>query len=311
MKITKAIIQRYHEGSCNEAERKAVENWLQQAASEISFPEHVDVNALQEEVWQSFQEKQDKTPPITKRRILWPWIYRGAAASILLLLGITYILRTAVSPQSLYKTIAVPAGKKTILTLADGSRVYLNSGSTFQYPERFESAWRKVRLEGEAFFDIAKDTKHPFLIETPRSLTKVLGTRFNLRDFSNEKASSIVVEEGKVQYGGKGGADTLVLLAGNRGVWNTILLKKDQVHPSSYIDWKDRVLRFNDIPLAEAIPMIERWYGVEVEVQDTTVAKLHIKIRFQDAQLKKVLNDLTYLTNLNYKIHKNHVVLYR
>lgn len=311
MKITKELILRYHEGTCTEAERKAVEEWLQQTTADLSFPEELDMDLLQEEAWQTLQKKYDIPLITAKKKVSSLWIYSGVAASICLLLGITYFLRPSPSSQMVYKTIVVPNGKRVSVTLADGSIIYVNAGSTLQYPERFENDRRLVRLVGEAFFAIAKDPVKPFLVETPRSFTKVLGTHFNLRDFPNEHSSSIVVEEGKVRYNGKDGADTLILLAGNRGIWSQQSLQKERVDVPSYIDWKDHVLRFNDIPLAEAVPMIERWYGVQVELHDPRLAALHIKVSFRNAPLKAVLDDLAYLMNLKYKIHKNQVTLYR
>ena len=138
--------------------------------------------------------------------------YWGRIAALLIIIGAAALayfrFQESAAPSLLEKATA--ANEKTMLQLADGSQVWLNANSRLKYPKVFEGKVREVILEGEAFFDIAKDPEHPFIIRAQETITKVLGTSFNVRAVAGEKEVSVVVTEGKVAFAAEEGTKKTV-----------------------------------------------------------------------------------------------------
>ncbi len=318
MDIDPELLRRYWLDDCTDAEKRRVAAWLEAGEPKREYPigEDLDAGELERALWASVAPAapaSQRKPSLFGRRGL---VLSGIAASLAVVALVGDLLRWKPdggleTPLSAYRTAIAPFGQQLTVTLSDSTVVYLNAGSSLRYPERFDGRTRHVVLEGEGFFQVAKNPDRPFIVETPHSITEVLGTRFNLRDFASEAQQSIVVEAGTVRYAGKGGADTVILHAQERAVYTQYRLKKSRVDPTVYTDWKDRVLRFPDIPLAEAILLLERWYGIAVHLDDPSLGALHIKGSFREAALTTVLADLAYLLNLRYRIENNQVSLYK
>lgn len=318
MDIDPELLRRYWLDDCTDAERRRVAAWLEAGEPQREYPigDELDAGTLEQELWASVAPTSLASPakaPLSRRR---SWVISGIAASLVLVTLVGYLLFWRMNsyretPLVEYRTSTAPFGRQLTVTLSDSTVVHLNAGSSLRYPERFDGPVRGVVLEGEGFFQVAKNPDRPFIVETPHSITEVLGTRFNLRDFAGETQQSIVVEEGTVRYTGRGGVDTVILQAQERAVYTDNRLEKTHVSSANYTDWKEGVLRFADIPLAEAIPLLERWYGTAVRLDDPSLGSLHIKGSFRDAALTAVMDDLAYLLNLRYRIENNQFILYR
>lgn len=327
MEIDPELLRRYWKNECSEAEKQQVERWLEagEPDEDYGIGDDLDEDMLQRELWASVAPEVPPTP-IQVQRIDLPerniparrrnFIFASGIAASIAFIGVFMFLgrlpdKGMELPIAQYEEIVAPYGKKVTVTLPDGTMIQLNSGSALRYPKEFSAKRRHVMLDGEAFFHVAKDPTRPFLAETARSNTHVLGTRFNLRDFNSEPNSSIVVEEGRVQFTGNGSADSLVLLAGDRAVFTGNAIQKSEVQASAYTDWKENILRFNDITLEEAIPMIERWYNVHITLRDPALGTLKIKGSFRQKPFRKLMDDFSYLMNLRYSIDKQQVLLYK
>lgn len=311
------ILKRYWTDQCTEDEKLQVREWLALGEPDNDYPLSDDLDEL--------EEKQILLEGITARIRKWDrpgnsmttnWFKTiGIAASLLLICFI--VLYGAYSgmehpvPFSAYLKVAVPYGEKRILTLGDGTVVHLNSGSTLSYPAHFEKTRRHVLLKGEAYFVVAKNPEKPFIVETAHTSARVLGTHFNIREFSGDKNASIVVEEGRVQFSGAGCTDTLILTAGKRAIFAGAAMQKSTDPTFSFLAWKNNILHFDDVPLATAIPEIERWFNVSIGVRDKAIYELRIKGSFNNPSLTGLLDDLSYLMNLKYRTEKNKVSLYR
>lgn len=163
-----------------------------------------------------------------------------------------------------------PAGKKTRIQLSDGSLISLNSESSVSYPADFQ-ANRKIVLEGEAFFEVAKDSLHPFTVETKGIITTALGTSFNISSFGREDRVAVTLVSGRVKLQQLGQGEFLELLPGEEAVlaMDEASLTKYRVDPVERILWTQGVLAFKDIYFTDLMRTLERWYGVRIRVKGT------------------------------------------
>lgn len=168
--------------------------------------------------------------------------------------------------------VDVPAGRQFSLTLADGSQVWLNAGSTLEYPATFSNASeRRVRIEGEAFFDIRCDTCRPFCVELAGGeAIRVLGTQFNVNAYAGSGRRVTTLVAGRVRYTADGGRREVTLRPNEQvrsdaagGTWRV-----ETVDATAYGAWKEGWLWFENEPLSGLAERLAREYGIRVEVAD-------------------------------------------
>ena len=166
-----------------------------------------------------------------------------------------------------YHFLTVPRGGEFTMTLSDGSRVWLNAESELRFPLQFASGRRKVFLTGEAYFEVEKDTEHPFIVEVNGSEIEVLGTGFNVRSYRNEGRVVTTLAEGNVCFRS---ADSRILLEpGEQSILNEDgVLWKQKVDIYPYIAWKDGRFVFRKQRLEDIMTTVGRWYNVEVRFKD-------------------------------------------
>ncbi|MGJ1361234.1 FecR family protein [Sphingobacterium spiritivorum] len=164
----------------------------------------------------------------------------------------------------LYQTLVVPAGATYKLTLSDGTRVWMNAASRLKFPLAFEKDRRLVEMDGEAYFEVAKDKDRPFIIKSRRQEVKVLGTSFNMTDFANDKNSRTTLVEGSVEITNHKTNQKLYMKPGEQTVAGE-QFRKMKVDPSPYIAWKNGYFDFTESnSLVEVMKQVERWYNVKV-----------------------------------------------
>lgn len=163
--------------------------------------------------------------------------------------------------------IVVPFGKRMQIFLQDGTNLWVNSGSRLVFPRVFNKSKREVYLIGEAFFKIAKDAEHPFLIHTPTQIVKVLGTSFNVKAYGDENSEETVLVEGKVYFSSKTKADSFMTLSpGQKGSINKMSqsVSVAKVDVNNYISWIDGYLIFRNENTAEVIKQVSRYFNVPI-----------------------------------------------
>ena len=200
-----------------------------------------------------------------------------------------------------------PNGKKSTITLSDGSVVQLNSGSKIVYPEAFNGTTRDITLEGEAFFTVAEDQERPFHIKTGDLVTTVLGTSFNISAYHDARNIQVGVVSGRVSVTSNGDADKEkeVLILGPNELASFDPLKKELIKKSMDVshltDWKDGVLRFNDTPFREAMQKVEKWYGLKVKVEGDHFESCVLQGGYKDLSLQKLLEALQFTLDLSFE----------
>ena len=180
--------------------------------------------------------------------------------------------------ELVFNTLVVPYGKRTQITLSDGSKVWLNSGSKLVYPANIEEQ-RTVYIEGEAIFEVTHSEKHPFLVVTKDFEIKVLGTVFNVSAYPDDMISSTVLEKGKIELAPTQknlfNKEKLTILPGTMAVFNPTekAFHQQKVNASNYMSWRDGYFIFKDEPLEKIIKKLERYYNVEIVIQNKNLGK--------------------------------------
>ncbi|RNL87898.1 DUF4974 domain-containing protein [Sinomicrobium pectinilyticum] len=207
----------------------------------------------------------------------------------------------------------VGTGEKATVTLTDGTVVRLNSGSTLKFPEKFSGNKREVTLEGEAFFEVTRNEKKPFLVKTADLTTRVLGTSFNIKAYREEGEIAVSVATGKVQVvqssteaENNGEAVSQIILVPNEQVVYRPAdqsLEKKEIDAAAITAWKDGVLYFKETPLGEVVKTLERWYGVEIRINNPELAECQVWGKHKKETLLNVLKAYEYSLGITYKVH--------
>jgi transmembrane sensor len=199
--------------------------------------------------------------------------------------------------------IQCPLGVRTKFQLPDGTTGFLNSGSTLQYPVRF-SGTRNVTVSGEAYFDVAHDSIHPFVVQTPNLNVNVLGTRFNVIAWDDGAKEEIILNEGSVKVDAKDGALLEVLKPNQKLVLNKekMTFNTTTVEASQYLGWTEGKLIFRNEGMQEVAERLGRWYNAEIRIEDEELLDHSFHATFVDEPLEEVLKFMALTTPYTYKI---------
>jgi ferric-dicitrate binding protein FerR (iron transport regulator) len=181
---------------------------------------------------------------------------------------------------------------------------------------------RKVTLTGEAWFEVARDDKNPFLIIAGDSKIRVLGTKFNVNAYPAEKYVEVVLDEGKVEFSFPGISAPIVMKPDERLVYRNDKVNLSATDASKYAAWVEGKLVFRGDPMAEVARRLERWYNIDVEIVDKDLETYTFRGTLQDDSLEEVLRLLSMTSPIRYRIserkaledgtfQKEKVMLYR
>jgi ferric-dicitrate binding protein FerR (iron transport regulator) len=330
-------IGKYLSGNITEEELEALFVWVNTSLdNEAYFCEYKNVwlalNMSQEtdidiekefSLLQSEIQHQDpsiKVSSVKKVILIWQ---RIAAILILpiFIAGLLVHLNSVDIPQEIVKTekknlvrktLFTPKGVRAKLKLSDGTQVNLNSNSTLMYTDGLENGIRNVELEGEAYFDVAHDKDHPFVVSARGLKVKVLGTVFNVNTYDPNKIETTLVK-GSVQLASVNNMkDSVLLKPGYRAVYKdkTGYIPVGKVNTRYVTAWKDGSILLCDTPMADVIVSLERWYCVEITVRDKEIYNYSFTASLKDKSLSEVLNLLRISSPIGYKINGKDVVIY-
>ncbi len=300
-------------GEASAAERAAVETWLKEevqhqqyynelqqvweASKSMGAMPEVDENAA----WQRFQQRVAASIPAAKRSSF-TWL--RAAASILLLLGVAAVIYTVASREKPVQQRMVHATNQPMVdSLPDGSVITLNKQTRLNYPEKFTGAERRVRLlEGEAFFSIAPDKQHPFIIDVQQAQVAVVGTSFNVK---SEKNNTIVVVETGVVKVTSGGITTELQAGEQLTVQNgTAIAEKKRVTDKLYNYYRTREFVCDDTPLERLVQVLNEAYNVRIRIGRKELNGLRLNTTFNNESLEQILNVIQLTFDVQV-IHRN------
>ncbi|ATP55269.1 iron dicitrate transport regulator FecR [Pedobacter ginsengisoli] len=224
------------------------------------------------------------------------------------------------------RTVQTPRGGTYQITLPDGTKVWLNAASSLSFPSTFQGLGnRKVELSGEAYFEVAKDKTHAFIVTTEKQEVEVLGTHFNINSYADEPNTKTTLLEGSVRvayaprhpefisgsHTSKSTMDEVILKPNQQAILtdNTNITVK-QVDPEDAIAWKNGYFMFNTETLQEVMNKVARWYDVNVQYQNPEVKKLKFSgtmSRYDN--ISQILKKIAAISNVSYSIKGKTVFL--
>lgn len=290
--------------------------------------------------------KEGEIRPVKKFLKLRKYRFLLAAASVLIVLGFVFLFKQHFknsfdsSAKSEFQQVYVKPGSKTKIILPDGTVVRLNSSSRLSYSNNFNKSIREVNLEGEAYFDVTKDAKHPFIVHTSNIDIKVLGTLFNVKSYEQDATIETTLLRGSIEVYNKNDASApKVILRPNEKL---VFTKKPEekivapnksdvnslknISPDENISisalspnkpdsmkeetsWVYNKLVIDDDDFTKMAEKMERWYGVKIEVLSPQLRQYHFKGIFENETIEQALNALQLTVKFRYQINKDLVTI--
>jgi len=238
--------------------------------------------------------------------------YRVAAVFLIpLLIGGIYLMMQNSNTNNTYAEIFAPKGSRVQFTLPDGSFGFLNGGSRLKYPVNFHEN-RNLSLDGEAYFEVRKDKKYPFTVQTKYADVQVFGTKFDVCAYKGDAEMFTTLEEGSVRVLSKTGKIFAMLNPGEQNVISKVdgSMQNTYVNTNLYTSWKDEMLRFNNSPFNEVVKKMERWYGVKINLDRNLKYSENYTFTVRTESLKELLQLLSITTPMNFKIDNDTVMIY-
>lgn len=206
-----------------------------------------------------------------------------------------------------WHTLKVPRGGEFVLKLADGTVVTLNADSKIYYPSQFVEGEREVVLEGEAFFEVARDSLRPFTVKTEGMNVRVLGTHFNLKAYPDEHEQTTLVA-GSVEVSFD--EQHVLLHPGEQATRVAQELKVEEVDVTPYIAWKHDRFIFKNEPLEEVLKKLERWYDIEVFIQNPKLKEKRFTGNLPKYEnIEHILKILALTTNIHFELKDRTLVV--
>ncbi|RAJ76651.1 FecR protein [Chitinophaga dinghuensis] len=325
--ISKALLLKYLDNNCNDAEKAIVEAYLQQPESNTVLSQLLEermekdmadsmempVDKKQQQQWAaSMRARMGRADKVNSLRMR--YFIAAAAASVLLLAGLfTYFNN---KPQNRIVPLVLQqnkAGERKQIQLSDGSTIHLGAASQLQYPEQFTGATREITLTGEAFFEVATDAKHPFIIHTGNIATTVLGTSFKIAAFEGQPLV-VSVATGKVRVDDSNNGvvrQLAILTAGKQVSWHQEHALVEYIRAEDVANWQNGRLVFNNQTLQEIATTLERWYDVKISFNRPQKAKEKVTVTlFAGSALNTTLQILSAGNNFNYSRNGRDVIIY-
>ncbi|MDR1414876.1 MAG: DUF4974 domain-containing protein [Odoribacteraceae bacterium] len=207
--------------------------------------------------------------------------------------------------EAAFHTLVIPRKGEYFLVLSDGSQVWLNADSELRYPSSFGER-REVFLSGEAYFNVARDSSRPFIVESPGNRVEALGTRFNVSAYRDEDRVVTTLEEGSVRV--IGGGETMVLAPGTRAVATREGLEVSVADASIDIAWIHRTFEFVEMPLGDITRQLQRWYDVEFVYREEGLQRIPFTGTVgRDLPLQEVLRAIERLADITFTLQSNRI----
>jgi transmembrane sensor len=302
----KGLLQKYLDGTATSQEIQQVLRWY------YSFDKKDDPSIDESELQNILQSSKHQILAATqrpKKRLNYQWLQIAALLAICVtaaLLG-TYNHQPAETP---FYQVNTGSGQRKTVTLSDGTRIWLNNTSKLKYPAKFAGNTREIELDGEAFFKVAHNPKHPFLIHTRTVKVQVLGTSFNVRSYAADQDIAVNVATGKVAVI----SDVkTVMLEKNEGIVynrNTHGFNTSAEDAAMSHAWQNGVLIFRYQTLENICISLERWYGIKCDIKSEKLKKKKYTLEQHHETLNNVMKALS-AGEFKYKITGKTVELWQ
>ena len=332
--MNKLLLKKYLNNTCSDQELEQVKQFLKQPESADLFREVLD------EAWQEMEEPElnlhamanyrqqlmqklqsnnnnENVPETTK---LWPtrWMRYAAILILPLMFGIYQFSKNkkeVIAKVALIESYN-PKGQRSIVSLSDGTVIYLGSNSKICYPKTFSNV-REIELVGEAFFKVKRDPARPFIIHTNNIQTKVLGTSFKIEAFKGNPievsvATGKVTVDRQADRSRKHLTPVAVLTPGNLVNWDEKTKKATlaKISPQELEQWKDGNLTFNNQRLADVVAVLERCYNVKIHISSNTLSNYRINTTCSlNESITKIMDIMGKAASFKYKLQGDQIII--
>jgi ferric-dicitrate binding protein FerR (iron transport regulator) len=310
MKLT--LIAKYLSNELNNEEKDVFAQWM--SASEENRKELENAKKIWQNSnvqaadvfntdhgWNKMKHRIHGNPQILQPEKKTISMWMKVAASLILLIGVAFAIQKMAYTKSYTKVIAENQKMINPLVLPDGSKVFLNAGSSLKYPKSFDSKTRLVELTGEAFFEVTHNQNCPFVIQTIKARIKVLGTSFNVSAYAETDSVQVVVETGTVELSSKTDNDLIRLTRGNTGVYYTKSnkLSKSEKSDANAISWKTNVIVFHDADLTYVTKTLKKVFSQQITIDSENLKKCRLNADFKNQDLEHILEAIKTTLNLD------------
>lgn len=313
-----SIQSKYFTGTSSDEENKQLKHWIE------SSVENKKRLFAEKDIWDTygFHSNSDHYEPAVELGLLkknLSSVKKYSRNSIVHLLRVAAVLaivfglgwstrfisihNTAQVSDVKMENVVVPKGQINQLFLSDGTRIWINSESQITFPSVFGGGKRIVKLNGEAYFEVARDKKHPFIVEAKGQTIEVLGTSFNVKAYESSTKIETTLATGRIKL--QAGNQTTTLSPGEQSTYDKAELKMvvNKVNPINYSAWKDGRFEFQNEDLIEVFKIIERWYDVEIVADENNFKGMHFSgVIKRNKDAKHFLDLLNHSIPVQYKI---------
>ena len=280
--MEKELLHKYFRGDTSPQEEKQVMDWAEASAG--NYRQYLE----ERKIWNALlihytKPTENATAFSVQNKSFILWKIGSIAASIALLISLSWIIFTAnkEEPQSL-QAVMVPAGQRVQLVLGDGTKVWLNSKSTFTYPTSFGKNIREVELDGEGYFEVTKNEKAPFIVKTRKYDIKVLGTTFNVSAYQNKlSAFETSLLEGAIDVSTGDQTEWISLTPNEKVTEIDGILQKDTINNPEHLRWREGLICLDDEPFENLMRKFAVYYGIDIVINNPNVLKYKCTGKFR------------------------------
>ena len=302
------LLQKYLRNETSEEELAEVLDWLDASTENQRYLDRLDyISNLNILAGEAQPRVSRRTVSLWKRTAQWS---AAAAAALLVCAGVSHYLADRILEYRTRDMMAItaPNGQSMSVTLSDGTTVWLNSGAKLEYPSIFSRKTRRVKISGEAMFEVKHDASRPFIVETFACDAEVLGTKFNILADARTADFSAALLEGRLKILNRlGGGESFILSPNEQIDLVDGHLKLNRITDPDDFRWVDGLMNLNTLSFGEVIRKFENYYGVRITIdnpEDMPVLKYHGKIRVSDGvdhalKLLQITNNFSFTRDLN------------
>jgi transmembrane sensor len=327
------LIVTYFQKRCTDEEKKALFNWIDtdpvnknyflqmrrlwdvNLVSFSSVSDLKDTKKAYQIVKQKLRESQGHHSQNKIRRIIFLTLRIAAVVLISFSLAWWFFAYREQRREIAWQTIEVPVGQRVFISMADGSKVWLNSKSHFSYPENFSHNKRIVTLDGEAYFEVAHDDKSPFEVKTKQVNVQVKGTKFNVYAYSTQPATETTLVEGVVSLSFvRKEVPAMLMKPDQKVIYNRGASEAKVVtHVDTNIEtaWTKGIYYFNDISFEELVMRLEHYFDMKIIVNRKDILSYRCTGKFRyDETIRDILDVVKTSRPFRYQILERQITIY-
>jgi len=275
--MNKDLLYRFFDGTATIEEEESVRNWIE--SSDDNYADFLRERKTYDALLLSTPSKISRQ---SFHQHLTPWILSTVASIALLVIATGLFFYAESSKLQQYNTIIVPPGQRINVLLSDNTNVWLNANTTFRYPSKFARKNREVFLDGEAWFDVSKNKKKPFIVKTDQGEVRVTGTTFNLEAYSEYKNFVTSLFEGSVDIY-QNNAKLATLKPNQKGMLQNDRYFISTIDNTDKYLWRDGLIAFDNMKLEDILFELEKYFDIQIEINTKKLPQHRYTGKFRQA----------------------------